>query len=185
VSARLAKVLVLGATLALAAGCAAAPALVAPRRVGAVVLRERPAGGGVRFVGATACRRCHEEAFAFWRGTRHAASLRSLGEQGARNAVCLRCHATGFGDPLGYRGAEPELGMVGCEACHGPGADHAFSRYPELVPTAAGSDCPPCEANRVCRGCHTPERSPSFDLGRDLPRVACPAAAARPGRAAR
>ncbi len=85
-----------------------------------------------------------------------------------RLAACLRCHVTGYGDRLGYRagGEGPDLANVGCEACHGPGADHGRSAHPELVPTRTGGECPPCEINRICRLCHTPERSPGFDLAR-------------------
>ncbi|HEY6001041.1 MAG TPA: multiheme c-type cytochrome, partial [bacterium] len=89
--------------------------------------------------------------------------------------ACLRCHVTGDHDPLGQAAAaaRPDLAAVGCEACHGPAADHAGSGHPELVPTETGGDCPPCEANRICRLCHTPAHSPGFELAGYLERVSC------------
>jgi hypothetical protein len=167
VSARALAVLALAA----AAGCAAgAPP---PTSVGPAVLLARPAGGGVRYVGSEACGRCHPRAYARWRASAHARDYAGLVGADRLDPSCLRCHVTGHGDPLGFAGAVPGLAGVGCEACHGAGADHAGSAFPELVPTATGGDCPPCEVNRVCRLCHTPARSPGFELARSLERVRC------------
>ncbi|HWR96838.1 MAG TPA: multiheme c-type cytochrome [Candidatus Methanoperedens sp.] len=167
------KLLALAAAV-LAAGCAARGAPVPPARVGPVVLLAADAGGGARFAGSDACRACHPDAWERWRATGHAAAFAGLPAAGRGDPACLRCHVTGHGDPLGYRGGGGlDLAAVGCEACHGAAADHARSRHPELVPTATGGDCPPCEANRICRLCHTPAHSPSFELARYLARVGC------------
>jgi hypothetical protein len=162
-----------GLALLLASGCAAPGA--SPPPVGAVVLLPAPAGPGAAFVGTDACRGCHPAEYARWRATAHAGDHAGLAPSDRSLPACLRCHVTGYREPRGFgSGASaPDLAAVGCEACHGPGADHARSRHPELVPTATGGDCPPCEINRICRLCHTPERSPGFDLGRALGRVAC------------
>jgi hypothetical protein len=160
---------------AVAAGCAPRQRTEGAAPAGSLVVAPAPIGGGERYLGSASCRECHPEAWARWRSTAHAASLGSLLPADREDPVCLRCHATGYGDPRGFRdaAATPELAAVGCEACHGPGAGHARSRYPGRILPGAGSDCPPCEVNRVCRACHTTERSPAFDLGRDLPRIAC------------
>jgi hypothetical protein len=172
-----------GAAALLLAGCAGAREAPPPRAAGAVVLRPVAEGGGERFLGGEACRACHPGAYAFWAGTAHARSLATLAGPDRGDPSCLRCHVTGYGDPLGFldAAATPGLAAVSCEACHGAAAGHARSRYPELVPTATGGECPPCEENRICRLCHTPQRSPRFDLGRDLPRVDCRAARAGGG----
>lgn len=165
--------LLLCAAVVVAGGCAASAGAPAP--VGPLVVRGAAESGGATFLGSSACRGCHEEAYARWRATRHAREFAGLPPADRQAASCLRCHATGYGEPLGYRsaGETPELAGVGCEACHGPGAGHGRSAHPEFVPTLTGGECPPCEINRICRRCHTPERSAGFDLARALALVTC------------
>jgi hypothetical protein len=160
---------------AIATGCAAADGPAPETRVGPLVILAGDPGGGARFAGSGACRGCHREAWERWRASAHAAAFAGLQGPERDDPACLRCHVTGHGDPRGFRadGGGPDLAAVGCEACHGPAADHAGSRHPEFVPTATGGECPPCEANRICRLCHTPARSPAFDLGSYLARVSC------------
>ena len=163
-----------------AAGGAGGGAPPSATRVGATVLLDADPGGGARYAGSEACRGCHPRAWERWRATGHATEFAGLTGTDRGAPACLRCHVTGPGDPRGYRedGGGPDLAAVGCEACHGPAADHAESRHPELIPTATGGECPPCEANRICRLCHTPARSPAFDLAAYLARVSCSGAAA-------
>jgi hypothetical protein len=159
--------------LLLTAGCASTAQ--APPPVGPLVVLGAPAGGGRRFVGSASCRSCHPAAYARWLATGHAREYAGLLPGDRAVPACLRCHVTGYGDPLGYLAAAPapDLASVGCEACHGAGAEHARSAHPALVPTATGGECPPCEVNRVCRLCHTPARSAGFDLESALKRIAC------------
>ncbi len=158
--------------LSAAGGCATPAAAPAP--AGTLAQFGESAGGGARFLGSEACRTCHPAAYDLWRATGHARAFTGLAPADRTVASCLRCHVTGYGDPLGYRGdAVEDLTAVGCESCHGPGADHARSAYPAFVPTATGGECPPCEINRICRLCHTPERSKDFDLSHALARISC------------
>jgi hypothetical protein len=160
--------------LAIAAAGCAAPASIPPPVGGGAARRDRQEAGAGAFLGSGACRGCHEGQYARWLDTGHARPFASLDPADRQRSACLRCHVTGFGDPTGYRpGGGPDLSNVGCESCHGPGADHARSAHPAYVPTLTGGECPPCETNRICRLCHTPERSPGFDLGRGLSRVGC------------
>jgi hypothetical protein len=163
----------LGLAVIVAGGCAAAVAPVEP--VGPLVMSGQRESGGAAFLGSAACSACHPAAAARWRATGHAREFAGLAPADRQTAACLRCHVTGYGDRLGYRsaGEGPDLANVGCEACHGPGADHGRSVHPELVPTLTGGECPPCEVNRICRLCHTPERSAGFDLAPALDRVTC------------
>jgi hypothetical protein len=156
-----------------AGGCAAPAAPVLP--AGALVISEQRDSGGAAFLGSAACRTCHPAAYARWSATGHAREFAGLAPADRLTAACLRCHVTGYTDRLGYRASveAPDLANVGCEACHGPGADHGRSAHPELVPTLTGGACPPCEINRMCRLCHTPERSAGFELAPALARVTC------------
>jgi hypothetical protein len=177
---KLKALLLLAATLAAvcgasAAGCAASAPASSRAPAGPAVLVGESAGTGRRFVGSAGCRACHPAAAERWRATRHALDFAGLPEGDRQRTACLRCHVTGYGEPWGYRdpALAAELSSVGCEACHGAGADHARSAHPGLIPTATGGECPPCEVNRICRLCHTPQHSPDFDLARDVPKVSC------------
>ena len=156
-----------------AGGCAAPAAVPAP--VGPLVMREQPEGETAAFLGNAACGACHAAAYDRWRATGHARDFAGLPAADRRVSACLRCHVTGYGERSGYRVAGEVSGLanVGCEACHGPGADHGRSAHPELVPTRTGGECPPCEINRICRLCHTPEHSAGFDLARALKKITC------------
>jgi len=164
-----------GLAMMVAGGCAASSVVPAPAPVGPLVVSEQPDSGGARYLGSAACRACHAAAFARWRATGHARDFAGLLSADRRVSACLRCHVTGYGDRLGHpaAGEGQDLANVGCEACHGPGADHGRSAHPELVPTLTGGECPPCEINRICRLCHTPERSPGFDLEQALTKITC------------
>jgi hypothetical protein len=154
-------------------GCAVSAAPPAP--VGHVVLAGEQERGEAAYLGSAACGACHAGAYERWRATGHARDFAGLQPADRGASPCLRCHVTGYGDRLGYRaaGGPPDLANIGCEACHGPGADHGRSAHPEFVPTRTGGECPPCEINKLCRLCHTPERSAGFDLPAALAKVSC------------
>ncbi len=174
------------ACLWIAAACAGSGS-VRPVRYPAgevIIVQERPDGERV-YLGNMICRKCHTEIYDFWRRTNHALSFQNLSSTGERqDPACLLCHTTGYGERSGFLDPEgtPGLAAVGCEACHGPGDSHAESRYPRLVPTDTGRDCPPCAMIRLCRTCHTPLQSPDFQLGRELALISCRAGTPRTGR---
>ena len=124
--------------------------------------------------GAGLCRGCHEGIYRFWKKTAHAASFERLREGGgSRDPVCLRCHTTGYGERTGFGdgGNRQDLAAVGCESCHRPATDHAGSSYPGVV--SPSGECAGCDVSRACRFCHTPSRSPDFEMTSYLPKVAC------------
>lgn len=119
-----------------------------------------------RYVGASACKTCHEHEYSQWAGTAHATAFRTLLDR-HRNyqPSCISCHVVGYGSAFGYRvgAAEGRLGNVQCEVCHGPGAAHV------LEPGNANiqRDVP----ERVCLECHNTEHSDGFVYAEKLPRV--------------
>jgi hypothetical protein len=131
--------------------------------------------GGAVFVSASRCRGCHQPQFERWSTTAHAAAYDRLPEEARVQGECLECHVTGYGAVGGYGGAGPDLRGVQCEVCHGAGSLH-----PAVDMARSGK-----AVEKVCRQCHTPSRSPSFDLRTYLSREACAAAADqhRPGAA--
>jgi len=107
------------------------------------------AGRPSEYVGTKRCRMCHDEPYASLRespkanawealkpGTFAAVKRQAgldLSKDYTEDEACLRCHATGFGSPGGYKAPAPgdaqasrdaeERQGVGCESCHGPGSE--------------------------------------------------------------
>ena len=90
------------------------------------------------------------------------------------NSRCAACHATGYSsnydaDASSYASTQVEIG-VGCEACHGPGADHV--EWVESLKTTTTPPPPaygfpidmsdPAAAIDQCGGCHA-RREPYYD----------------------
>lgn len=136
-----------------------------------------PPPQGAAYATAAACTNCHLDEFARWSFSDHAqAAWQSLvGRDATRNAECLPCHTTGFGEPGGL-GEINELGIrrfkaVQCEECHGPMAGHPDD------PSVRGDPITP----DTCTGCHDEANSPDFDFATYLPRGSCQAATAPHG----
>jgi hypothetical protein len=105
------------------------------------------------YVGDAACARCHAAIHQSWAATAHARAATSLGTGEAASSRCRACHATG--DAPSGRAARPG---VGCEACHGPGADYApedVMRDPALARALGLRDLSSPERRAaVCMRCH-------------------------------
>ncbi len=55
------------------------------------------------FLGAGACKECHESEYAVWAGSKHALAMQTLVEkQSDYNPECVKCHVVGFGKPGGF-----------------------------------------------------------------------------------
>jgi hypothetical protein len=81
------------------------------------------------YIGSGRCFTCHREQGGTWSASKHAEAFKSLPEKYREDASCLKCHLTGLDQPGGYtagmsaEAAQP-FQSVGCESCHGPGAEH-------------------------------------------------------------
>jgi peroxiredoxin len=123
------------------------------------------------YTGSWSCQPCHEEEFATWSKQPHAAAVAKLETPTeAGNAECLRCHTTAFGKrggfPVDGRPADHGgLAAVGCESCHGPGADHVPREGPKLGNIVAlGDKCNSCVILQICGTCHDEENDPGFEF---------------------
>jgi hypothetical protein len=123
-----------------------------------------PEPGQPRYVGVSACGKCHQPAVEFWKTTVHARAWKTLVDADKQyNYDCIGCHVTGFGRAGGSNlGSAEKQGLVNvqCEVCHGPGSKHVEE---------AGLDEPKTltlkPAERFCAdNCHTPEHSDTFQL---------------------
>lgn len=116
---------------------------------------KRAVGAGP-YVGARACAECHKPFYDGWVSTRHAFAFQALERAGKSNdPECVSCHTIGFG-AAGFLSAArtPGLTNVQCEACHGPGKDHALDFNAAMRPVL----------EQVCLRCHTKANSPDFDF---------------------
>lgn len=124
-------------------------------------------------VGSAACKRCHEAEHTQWAASPHGAAMASLAPAEATDVACVRCHATPkrTGPPAtevaGFRVDE----SVGCESCHGPGADHVAAEGGTDNIQGLGESCPVCVLEALCTSCHTKEWDKTWRLEAKLPLV--------------
>ena len=77
------------------------------------------------YIGTNQCFQCHRPQTNAWSETKHAHAFTDVPKKYQNDSSCLKCHVTGFGQSSGFvAGSDKDLLMVGCEACHGPGAAH-------------------------------------------------------------
>ncbi len=118
------------------------------------------------FTGSKACMACHGKAGEVWKKTAHAGALKTLEDDHAdRDPECVSCHVVGQDKTKGFKSRDltAHLADVGCESCHGPGADHAAAPMKAKLPKAG---------EKSCMTCHTPEHSPNFDFDKYWPKIA-------------
>ncbi|MBI5561825.1 MAG: hypothetical protein HY894_03070 [Deltaproteobacteria bacterium] len=118
---------------------------------------EKKAASGGPYLGGSGCEECHKPFADIWKNTRHSGAFGALEKVGkAGDPECVKCHTTGYGGEGGFYSlsSTPGLANVQCEACHGPGRDHAADSTLPMTPTG----------KNICLRCHTKENSPDFDF---------------------
>jgi hypothetical protein len=120
---------------------------------------------GQTYVGSKACSACHFKQFMSWKKTKHAKDAwEKVPGKYRTTPECLKCHATGYGKPGGFQNLQSTADLTGttCEACHGPGSEHAKickaflgkkTLSPEEEKTARDSIYK-IQPNNVCVNCH-------------------------------
>ena len=79
-----------------------------------------------KYVGLTKCAACHFPQYKNWKSSPHGKAFELLPKKYKNDAECLKCHTSGFGQPTELADPETAYPMgVSCEACHGPGGEHA------------------------------------------------------------
>ena len=86
------------------------------------VQRAAPANG--HYVGLTKCAACHFQYYENWKSSPHGKAFDILPVKYRADASCLKCHLTGHDAAAEAPVAAHQTG-VSCEACHGPGSEHA------------------------------------------------------------
>jgi len=141
------------------------------------------AGDKHQFVGASKCKMCHKtpesgEQFPLWEKSKHANAYAVLATEEAKKVAaekgienpqeadaCLKCHVTGHGAPAELLGTKyDKTEGVGCESCHGAGADYYKKKTMvsiitgEIDGATVGLVIPD---EKTCKTCHN-EESPTF-----------------------
>lgn len=133
-----------------------------------VALKQQLAGSASPYVGAEACKACHQAPFEAWEMTNHAEAFARLEEVSkAFDPDCIVCHSVGYEKPGGFisQAINPELMNVQCESCHGAGREHAEAKGAVKTPHAAW------RREQICAQCHTSAHSPSFRFEQYWPRI--------------
>jgi Cytochrome c554 and c-prime len=120
------------------------------------------------------CAGCHPAQTDFWRSTPHAKAAELLRPtERQRDPECLRCHAAGYGDRVGWVDPryEAPLGSVTCWSCHRTQAQHAALPRQVVEPRFHGAAT---ADEMACEKCHVERRSPGFDRVAALPAASCP-----------
>lgn len=110
------------------------------------------------------CKACHQKQYTDWALTKHAKALRTLTDAKSTTPDCLRCHSELFRQSLRYIASDSPIGGVECATCHASVLPHGMERKGIV----AKSKVDP----QMCLGCHTKDRSPSYDEKTYFPRVA-------------
>jgi hypothetical protein len=90
---------------------------------------------GQTYIGSKACSACHFKQYTSWKKTKHAKEAwESVPAKYQADPECVKCHATGYGQPSGFKDAKSTPNLIGttCEACHGPGSEHEKACKPFL-----------------------------------------------------
>lgn len=77
-----------------------------------------------QFVGINKCAACHFQYYENWKTSPHGKAFEILPAKYQNDSECLKCHVTGSSQ-AGTASASAHATGVSCEACHGPGGDHA------------------------------------------------------------
>ena len=127
--------------------------------------------------GSQACSECHEEQHAWAQDDPHADAMRHLKGASQDDPACVRCHATpralssaGLPEDPSVAGHRTSEG-VGCESCHGPGAEHAADPTSTNI-VGLGESCPECVIEAICTSCHIPKWDPEWQLAPRLEAIA-------------
>lgn len=167
------------------------------------VLAGTAVAGDHVFVGSTKCATCHKtaaqgEQFPKWQASQHAKAFETLASPAAieigkkvgidepqKSDTCLRCHVTGHGKDAALFGEKYSAAEgVGCESCHGAGADYMKNATMKEI-TAGTLDgatvglIKPDE--KLCITCHN-DKSPTFkgfDYAKYVEKIAHPMPAER------
>ena len=123
-----------------------------------------------KYVGAEACKECHQPEYDHWEKTVHAGVHKTDRAASAGPEEMFR-YNTGVDKAGGY--PEPGRKGVQCESCHGPGQKHLAepeARGHDYI-VGLGSECASCVVEQICRQCHSLSFDPEFEFDKQVGNV--------------
>jgi hypothetical protein len=123
------------------------------------------AGGGARptalvkagYTLASSCDFCHPRIYRKWKSVAHSRAVETLKKKGRDRAPdCLQCHSEYYRRTKQAPVEAYQRAGVECASCHGEGFVLILRPSKRLDAAKPGE--------KVCRGCHTPQRSPKFNF---------------------
>ena len=113
---------------------------------------------------ASSCDFCHPRIYRKWRAAAHSRALETLTKKGRDRAPdCLQCHSEYYRRTKQAPVEAYQQAGVECASCHGEGFVLILRPSKRLDAAKPGE--------KVCRGCHTPQRSPKFNFARYKARI--------------
>jgi len=108
---------------------------------------------------ASSCDFCHPRIYRKWRSVAHSRAVETLKKRGRDRAPdCLQCHSEYYRRTKQAPVEAYQRAGVECASCHGEGFVLILRPSKKLDAAKPGE--------KVCRGCHTPQRSPKFTFAR-------------------
>ena len=113
---------------------------------------------------ASSCDFCHPRIYRKWKSVAHSRAVETLKKKGRDRAPdCLQCHSEYYRRTKQAPVEAYQRAGVECASCHGEGFVLILRPSKKLDAAKPGE--------RVCRGCHTPQRSPRFSFARYKARI--------------
>lgn len=127
------------------------------------------------YEGSKRCRTCHMRQkagmiYEKWENSEHAQAFEDLNEEERKNPFCLKCHVTGYNEPMSPGIEANDLLGVQCEACHGAGSlyknveimnEEEYKNNYSLQRKKAVNVGLMLPSEETCKKCHNPE-SPHY-----------------------
>jgi hypothetical protein len=108
---------------------------------------------------ASSCDFCHPRIYRKWKSVAHSRAVETLKKKGRDRAPdCLQCHSEYYRRTKQAPVEAYQRAGVECASCHGEGFVLILRPSKKLDAAKPGE--------KVCRGCHTPQRSPKFNFAK-------------------
>ncbi|MGQ9580313.1 MAG: multiheme c-type cytochrome [Armatimonadota bacterium] len=109
------------------------------------------------------CRACHSYEYRDWTTTKHARALRTLDQSNRLIPECLQCHSEAYRRTRVVNVPPDGIAGIECITCHRLPNPHWNE---QRAPSGTWKVDP-----KLCKECHTPERSAAYEEKTYLPRV--------------
>ncbi|MDH7602553.1 MAG: multiheme c-type cytochrome [Armatimonadota bacterium] len=122
---------------------------------------DNPASAG--YMHPRMCRACHEAEYEDWAATKHARAVKTLDQNKRLIPECLQCHSEAFRRARVINVPSDGVAGIECLTCHRLPVPHWDEKR---APSGTWK-----VDRKICKECHTPERSAAYDESIYLPKI--------------